>query len=193
MALHELSTLLESGVPLGDAVQAQAEGTRHRALAASFESIAKALMRGQSFQEALRAGRLHLPSYVYHLVDAGELNGQLAEALRQSVEQMQYDHRVASEMRGALFYPSILIVAGCTAVLIVFVFVVPQFSGLLERSAELPLLAEAVLRARSLVRCPWMVPGGCGRRRRHRRCRARTSTADPPDRAGCLVAPARPG
>ena len=147
MALHELSTLLESGVPLGDAVQAQAEGTRHGALAASFESIAKALTRGQSFQEALRAGRLHLPSYVYHLVDAGELNGQLAEALRQSVEQMQYDHRVASEMRGALFYPSILIVAGCTAVLIVFVFVVPQFSDLLERSTELPLLAEAVLRA----------------------------------------------
>ena len=147
MALHELATLLESGVSLGNAVQAQADGTRHPALAASFEAMARALMRGESFFEALRAGRLALPAYVYQLVEAGELNGHLAAALRQAVEQMQYDQRVASEIRGALLYPAILIVSGCTAVLIVFVFVVPQFSGLLETGNELPLLAEAVLRA----------------------------------------------
>ena len=147
MALHELATLLESGVSLGNAVQAQASGIRHPALAAGFDAIAKALMQGHSFLGALRAGPLSLPAYVYHLVDAGELNGHLAEALRHAVEQMQYDQRVAAEMRGALLYPSILIVAGCTAVLLVFIIVIPQFSGLLETANELPLLAEAVLRA----------------------------------------------
>lgn len=146
-ALHELATLLESGVPLGDAVRAQAGGSRHHALAAGFEAVTGALMRGQSFVEALRAGDLRIPAYVYHLVGAGELNGRLAEALRQAVEQMQYDQRVSAEMRDALFYPSILIVAGCTAVLLVFVFVIPQFSGLLESGNQFPLLAEAVLRA----------------------------------------------
>lgn len=147
VALHELATLLESGVSLGNAVQAQADGTRHPALTASFEAMAMALVRGESFLQALRAGHLSLPEYVYQLVEAGELNGQLAAALRQAVEQMQYDQRVASEIRGALLYPAILVVSGCTAVLIVFVFVIPQFSGLLESGNELPLLAEAVLRA----------------------------------------------
>ena len=147
MVLHELATLLESGVSLGHAVQAQARGIRDQALATSFEAIAKALMRGNSFLEALHAGRLRLPAYVYHLVDAGELNGQLAEALRQAVQQMQYDQRVAAELRGALFYPTILVVAGTCAVLFVFAFVIPQFSGLLETANELPLLADAVLRS----------------------------------------------
>ena len=146
MAFHELATLLESGVSLGSAVQAQAGSTRHPALAASLEIIARGLMRGESFLEALRAGRLPLPSYVYHLVGAGELSGHLAAALRQAVEQMRYDQRVAADMRGALFYPAILIVAGCIAVLLVFVFVIPQFSNLLQTAKELPLLAEAVLR-----------------------------------------------
>ena len=146
MALHELATLLESGVSLGNAVQAQVDGIRHQALAASFEAIGRSLMRGHSFLEALHAGRLHLPAYVYHLVGAGELNGQLAGALRQAVQQMQYDQRVAAELRGALFYPSILVVAGCSAVLLVFAFVIPQFSGLLENGNELPVLAAAVLR-----------------------------------------------
>ena len=147
MALHELATLLESGVALGNAIQAQASGTRHPSLAATFEAMSRALMRGESFLEALRGGQLALPAYVYHLVEAGELNGQLAGALRQAVEQMQYDQRVAAEMRGALLYPSILIVAGCAAVLLVFIFVIPQFSNLLETGNELPLLAEAVLHA----------------------------------------------
>ena len=147
MALHELATLLESGVSLGNAVEAQASGTRHPSLAQAFEAMSRALMRGESFLEALRAGQLALPDYVYRLVEAGELNGQLAGALRQAVEQMQYDQRVATEMRGALFYPSILIVAGCAAVLLVFVFVIPQFANLLETGNELPVLAEAVLHA----------------------------------------------
>ena len=55
---------------------------------------------------------LVLPHYVHHLVEAGEMSGRLAEALRQAVEQMQYDQRMASEMRSALLYPAILIASG---------------------------------------------------------------------------------
>ena len=146
VAFHELATLLESGVTLADAVLAQGRGSYHPALTAGFRSIAQALMRGQNFREALHAGGLALPEYVYHLVEAGELSGRLAQSLRQAVEQMRYDQRVAAEMRSALLYPSILVVSGISAVLLVFVFVVPQFSNLLDEGNELPLLSEVVLR-----------------------------------------------
>ena len=146
MALHELTVLLESGVALGNAVQAQANGARHPALVSAFEAMGRALMRGENFLNALRAGRLVLPDYVYHLAEAGELSGHLSQALRRAVNQMQYDQKVVSEMRNALIYPSVLIVFGCTAVLLVFVLVIPQFSGLLETARRLPFQAEAVLR-----------------------------------------------
>ena len=146
VAFHELATLLESGVSLSDAVLAQSRGSHHPALGGAFQSIAQALMRGQSFREALRAGGLALPEYLYHLVEAGELTGRLARSLRQAVEQMRYEQRMAAEMRSALLYPSILVVSGIAAVLLVFVFVIPQFSNLLEDGNELPLLAEVVLR-----------------------------------------------
>ena len=146
MAFHELATLLESGVSLSDAVLAQARGSYNAVLAGAFQSTAQALIRGQNFRDALSASGLVFPAYFYHLVEAGELSGQLAQALRQAVEQMQYDQRMAAEMRNALIYPCILIVSGITAVLLVFVFVIPQFSNLLEDGNDLPLLAEAVLR-----------------------------------------------
>ena len=146
VAFHELATLLESGVSLGEAVEAQVAGSRHREVSAAFRLVATALTRGRTFHEALRGGGLALPSYVYHLVEGGELSGHLARALRQAVEQMQYEQRVAADMRSALLYPSILVLSGTAAVLLVFVFVIPQFSNLLERGGDLPLLAEAVLR-----------------------------------------------
>ena len=155
VAFHELATLLESGVTLADAVIAQGRGSHHPALVAAFRSIAQGLMRGQSFREALQAGGLALPDYVYHLVEAGELSGRLALSLRQAVEQMRYDQRVAAEMRSALLYPSILVVSGIAAVLLVFVFVVPQFSNLLDDGNELPLLSEAVLRAGVWFNAHW--------------------------------------
>ena len=144
--LHELATLLESGVALRDAVEAQASSSHHPQLAGAFRSISSALMRGENLREAVGSSRLKLPSYVYQLIEAGELSGQLAQALRQAVNQMQYDQRVAADLRGALLYPAILVVAGCLAVLVVFIFVIPQFSSLIDGGTELPLLAHIVLR-----------------------------------------------
>lgn len=146
VAFHELATLLESGVSLGDAITAQSRGSHHPALATAFTAMGKGLSQGENFLGALRASELPVPDYVFHLVEAGELSGQLAAALRQSVGQMEYDQKVASDFKSALTYPAILITAGLAAVFFVFVFVVPQFTNLLEQADDLPLLAEVVLR-----------------------------------------------
>ena len=146
VAFHELATLLQSGVALGDAVVAQSRGSYHPTLAAAFDGIARDLMRGHSFLEAIRASDLPLPDYVYHLVEAGEMSGRLPQSLREGVDQMTYDQRVTSEIRGALTYPAILVLSSIVAVVLVFVFVVPKFSNLLEGGNELPLFSEIVLR-----------------------------------------------
>ena len=145
VAFGELATLLESGVSLSDAVTAQSRGSYHPQLVAGFDAIGRELLRGQNFLGALRASDLNLPDYVFHLVEAGELSGTLADSLREAVQQMDYDERVASDMRGALTYPAILIAGGTAAILVVFMFVVPQFADLLNDHPDLPLLANVVL------------------------------------------------
>ncbi|MCY3820091.1 MAG: type II secretion system F family protein [Gammaproteobacteria bacterium] len=160
VAFNELATLLESGVALGEAVTAQARGTHHPRLSAAFDGMARDLMRGQSYLEVLRESALPLPEYVFQLVEAGELRGRLAEALRGAVQQMEYDLKVASDIRGALAYPAVLIVAGVAAVIVVFTFVVPQFTNLLESGSDLPLLASAVLGAGAWFNAnAWLLAG----------------------------------
>lgn len=145
VAFRELATLLESGVALGDAVRAQSRGSHHPAVAAAFDVMAQGLLRGKSFLQALTESRLPLPDYALQLAEAGEASGQLGQALRRAVEQMEYDRRVAADLRGALTYPAVLAVAGVSAVVLVFLFVVPQFGNLLDEGNNLPWLAAAVL------------------------------------------------
>lgn len=152
LAFHELATMLHAGVALAEAVDAQARSAHHPRLVAAFESIAQGLRRGRAFSEALEASALPLPAYVPTLVRAGEQSGLLARALSDAVEQMGYDHAVRGEVRQALTYPAVLVLAGIGAILLMFVFVVPKFSGLLTRAQELPLLAWAVLGSGLFVR-----------------------------------------
>lgn len=147
IAFRELATLLSSGVSLGDAVISQSKGNYHPELVAAFNEISRELMRGTNFLGALRASRLPLPDHLYHLVEAGELSGHLAESLTRAVEQMEYDRHVAAELRSALTYPAILVASCAAAVLAVFLFVVPEFVHLLEEDVELPLISELVLGA----------------------------------------------
>ena len=147
VAFHELATLLESGVALGDAIMAQSKGTSHPALAKAFSGIGRDLLRGASFLQAMRESGLPLPDYVLQLVEAGELGGRLPQSLREAVDQLEDDRRIAADIKSALVYPSILVASGVAVVLLVFIVVVPEFADLLDTADELHFLSEAILRS----------------------------------------------
>ncbi|WP_024868644.1 type II secretion system F family protein [Pseudoxanthomonas suwonensis] len=157
LALHELATLLGSGVGLAEAVAAQTRSAHHPRLLAAFESISTGLRQGQSFSQALMATGLPLPGYVDTLVRSGEKAGLLGRALRDAVLQMEYDEAVRTEIRQALTYPAVLVVAGLGAVVMMFTFVVPRFSALLDRAENLPWLGAAVLNTGMFARQWWWV------------------------------------
>jgi len=146
IVLHELATLLESNVALIDAVESLAQSSHHPFITQTFSDIAAQLRQGIAFSVALRKSSLKLPWYLTQLVEAGELTGHVATALRDGVEQMEYEARVANEMRNAMIYPIILIFSGVAAVLMIFTIVVPRFAGILKnRGDDIPMLAQIVL------------------------------------------------
>ncbi len=145
LAFHELTTLLDSGVSIADAVDSQAHATHHAELNRIFASLSWSLRKGESLSQALKQSKLKLPDYMFNLIEAGEMTGKLGYSLRQGVAQMEYEQKLSTEMRNALVYPSILVCSGIGAVLLMFIFVVPKFSNLLKDSEDLPFLAYAVL------------------------------------------------
>lgn len=146
MCLQELSTLLNAGIPLADAVLNTTRGYEQRPLGEALKKTYSSLRSGASFAQALRDSELRLPEYVHQLVAAGEETGQLATSLASAVRQMDADARFRREIRNALTYPMVLVVSGLLATLVVFVFVVPKFAHILSNpKADIPMLSRWVL------------------------------------------------
>lgn len=147
IVLHELATLLESGISLIESVESLASSSHHPFITQTFAEIATQLRQGMAFSAALQKSPLKLPWYVTQLIEAGELTGKVDVALRDGVNQMEYDVKVSTEMRNAMIYPAILIISGITAVLLIFIIVVPRFANMLKtRGDDIPLLSQIVLK-----------------------------------------------
>jgi general secretion pathway protein F len=87
-----------------------------------------------------------LPAYVGQLAAAGEAIGRLGEALTDATTQMSYEHQIRQDIRNALTYPAVLITAGVTAVIFIFIVVVPRFETMLAQAkAPLPWISTVVL------------------------------------------------
>lgn len=145
--LFELASMLNSGVSAAEAVSSEAESAARPALRAAFKRMSKTLRHGGSFSESLEAAQLRLPGYVCCLIRAGEATGRVGNALDDACSQMQYALEVRDETRNALIYPAVLVFSGILAVLMMFIYVVPNFTNLLDQADKLPWLAWAVLSA----------------------------------------------
>lgn len=147
LALKQLALLLKAGVPLVQGIGTLKNQATHPTLAEAFAGMEKRLRTGDTFTNALATALPSLPSYVNQLAAAGEAIGHLGQALDDAAAQMAYDRQVRQDIRNALTYPSILIVAGITAVLFIFIVVVPRFSAMVANAKEpLPWISAVVIK-----------------------------------------------
>lgn len=148
LSIQEFITLLQSGVTLLLALSSLAGSSHHPQVTGAFSSMEKSVSRGESFSNALRASGLPLPEYFHQLAQAGEATGRLADSLGGGLQQMEYDAKVQSEVRAALVYPMVLLASGFGAVLIIFLWVVPRFGGLLKQHSDtMPAMSKWVIGA----------------------------------------------
>ena len=153
LAIRELAILLRSGVPLAEAVTSIAYTHEGTAIGRGFNDINSHLRGGGSLTQALTETQLSLPEYIVQLSAAGEMTGKLADALDSGADQMDYEIKIAQEMRNALIYPSVLVFSGISATLIIFIVVVPKFANMLKSSkGELPWLSVVVLKTGLFVK-----------------------------------------
>lgn len=140
---ERLALLLETGVPLHDALGALRDQTVKPRLKAIIGEVADAIVGGQRFSEALsKHPDLFPPTYI-NLVGASEEGGFLPEVLEQLVDMDEKQERLRSTIVSALSYPGFLIVFSLLVVVFILVAVFPKFSVMFTAIYdELPLTTK---------------------------------------------------
>ena len=150
-----LAALLPAGLPLARALRAAAN-LATGPVAGAVDGIRARVERGESLADALgQHPGLFSPLYV-GLVRAGEQSGDLDTAFARLSAQLERDERLRSKLLSAAIYPTILLVLGGVAVLVLLLFVIPRFAQLLgDSGARLPTSTATLLAISRAVGHGW--------------------------------------
>ncbi len=146
MATRQLATLLQSGIPLVEALSALIEQLEQPELKAAFTEARDRVNEGQSFASALEAHPRIFSSLYVHMVAAGEASGTLETVLSRLADFLESQARLKTKVVGALAYPAFMMVLGMGIVAIMMTVVVPKVTGIFEDFQQaLPWYTELLI------------------------------------------------
>ena len=154
----QMSVMLESGIPLNNAVDILEQQATSKNLKSSLKIVSKNLKEGSQLSKAMLDQEGMFPDLLIRMVQAGEKTGKLDEVLEKMSEHYTKELKTSRQIQGAMIYPAVLAFLAVAAVLALLYVVIPSFSGIFEQSGmAMPLPTRIVLAASNFVRSSWYI------------------------------------
>jgi general secretion pathway protein F len=157
---RQLATLLRSGIPLVEALNALTDQLDHPELKHAFTQTRDKVNEGMSFADALRAHPKIFPDLYVNMVAAGEASGTLEAVLGRLAEFLNDQAKLKSKVSAALAYPAFMTVLGVVILFVMMVVVVPKVTRIFEDFAQsLPWYTEALIFVSNIFASLWWAMG----------------------------------
>ena len=153
---RQLATLLEAGLTLDRSLGVLNELTPEEHVSRVLGDLQEQVRGGATFSAALEGQDGQFPRLYINMVRAGEASGALDQVLGRLADYLERSAELRGTVTSALVYPMILLVVAGLSVIMLLVFVVPQFTVLFaDMGAALPLPTQIVVGAGELFRSYW--------------------------------------
>ena len=136
---RQLATLVESGLPLEEALLAVGEQCEKNSLKSMVMAVRTKVTEGYGLAESM-AEFPHVFSHLFRaMVAAGEKSGHLDKVLDRLADYTEQRQKLRSQMIQAMVYPAIMSVVAIGVIVVLLTSVVPQIIGQFEHlGASLP-------------------------------------------------------
>ncbi|MFZ1484003.1 MAG: type II secretion system F family protein [Candidatus Saccharimonadales bacterium] len=156
---RQLSTLINAGLPLLQALRSVTNQTTSKSLKIILSQIIGDVEGGSALAKAMgKYPRVFNQVYI-SLIAAGESSGTLDQALERLAIQQEKEADLNAKIRGAMIYPVIVLVVMTAVVGFMIVKVLPQVKLMYENtnSGELPLVTRMLLAVSDFTIKYWWV------------------------------------
>src|SRR5262249_39087714 len=143
---QQLSTMIQAGMPLMDALVLSGSQSQSRKLKVVMEAIASKGQAGTPLNVAMSEYPKHFESHWVQVIRTGEISGQIGPLLGRLTTNMKETREAKGKLISALIYPSIIFCVAVAALVIMLWFVVPTFTQFFkETGGSLPGITRAVI------------------------------------------------
>ena len=150
---RQLSALVQSGVPLDEALFACARQTGVQRMKSIILNLRSRVLEGRSLSDAIAEQDGTFPVIFPALVAAGEQSGHLDRVLVQLAEHCEKRQRLQSQILQACVYPVVLCIVAISVVMLLMTYVVPKVVDQFRHvGQELPWLTQGLITLSDFLR-----------------------------------------
>src|SRR5688500_905328 len=143
---RQFSTMINSGLPLVQALDILAKQTENKALAEVTRAVVFDVESGNTVADALGKHPRAFNDLYVNMVAAGEAGGILDTILMRLATFMEKNDALIRKVKGAMIYPGVIMGVAGTAICVLLVFVIPTFESMFASvGLTLPLLTRIVI------------------------------------------------
>ena len=153
---QELATLLKAGLPLDRCLEILIGLSANEPVRQLMAQMREDVRGGAALSKAMEGHPLVFSRFYLNMIRAGEAGGALDVVLERLNEFLERARELRETVKSALIYPAILVGVAVLSVVVLLMWVVPQFSQMFEESGKaLPLPTQIVIAAGDFVRNYW--------------------------------------
>lgn len=146
LVTRQLSSLLQSGLPLDEVLQAAATQSRKPTVKSLLLQVRARVLEGLSLGQAMAEAPKAFNNLYRAMVRAGESAGFLGPVLEQLAEYTETSQETRQKIQMAMMYPVVLLCVSMGVVMALMAFVVPKLTGMFAQTKQkLPLITEILI------------------------------------------------
>jgi type IV pilus assembly protein PilC len=165
MFSKQLALMIESGFDIAASLDLLESQISNRGLKRIVGEITKDIRNGMKPSQAFARHPAAFSALYCRTIAVAEETGNLEKALRQMSEHIEKNANSAKKVKGALMYPTMVLVLMVGVIAIMVLFVVPSFKTLYDQlGANVPLAAQILLSSTNFLRAAglWIILGVVG-------------------------------
>lgn len=142
----QLAVMVDTGVPLSEALTAIVDQTDHDGLKAMLQDISDQVNSGVAFSDALAKYPRTFSGLFIALMKASEASGTMGQMLQRVSEYMEDERDTIKKVKGAMTYPMCMLGFCVLVVVALLVFILPRFKEMYSsKGAALPLPTQILI------------------------------------------------
>jgi len=153
---QQLSTLLGAGLPLDRSLQVLMELSENERVRRTVTEIRDRVREGGSLSDALDEQHGAFNRLFVNMVRAGEVGGTLDITLSRLSDYLERTRELKDSVISALIYPILLLLLAAGSLILLLVYVIPQFTPIFEElGGDLPFITKVVLGVGAILQNFW--------------------------------------
>ena len=136
----QFRSMMQAGIPIIRLLTVLENQTENKVLKKATAVIGQDIREGSTLHNAMKKHPAIFSPLYLSMINAGEISGTIPEVMERLISIIEHEAKIKSDIKSALQYPIIVVIALGIAFFVLLTFVIPKFVGIFTKvGLTLPL------------------------------------------------------